>query len=220
MQRSALSQTIFGQSHWIEPRELIPVGMLLKGIPQNGKSPQESEVWSGAFMLGLGCLTERGYRPHQLKWAPEINGSLQRALLGDGELLMSRSNTIEKVGFVGTYRDIGQPCIYSDLMMRLIPNSRISARFLELLLQSAPVRTQIRTVASGTSGTMMKITGELVAKLSVADFSPTEQARCCALFDAVSSQLGVEELRASKLRNLHAGLAADLLSGRVRTVVG
>ena len=217
VQIDAISQAIFGRSWWAESQELIPVGTLLKSTPRNGKSPQESETWSGAFMLGLGCLTERGFRPNQLKLAPKIDDSLYHSLLVDGELLMSRSNTLDKVGFVGTYRDVGQPCIYSDLMMRLVPNSQVSARFLELILQSEPVRTQIRALASGTSGSMMKITGGMVAKLSVAKFSPEEQASCCYMFNAVASQLDVEERQVSKLRNLRAGLAADLLTGRVRT---
>lgn len=169
-------------------------------------------------MLGLGCLTETGFSPQQLKWAPEMDGSLRQALLADGDLLISRSNTEDRVGFVGRYRSVGHPCIYPDLMMRLVPRTQVSARYLELALQSGPARRQIRTLASGTSGSMVKITGEAVSKLAVPICSLADQARCCDVFDALSYRRNVEELRLSKLRYLRAGVAADLLSGRVSTV--
>ncbi len=67
-------------------------------------------------MLGLGCLTLSGFQPIQLKNAPKNDANLQRAWLKDGDLLISRSNTRDLVALVGIYREIGIPCIYSDLM--------------------------------------------------------------------------------------------------------
>lgn len=218
MHRQALSQTVFGRRSWHPALGVVAVGSLLVGPPRNGKSPHEGESWSGAFMLGLGCLAATGFAPQQLKWAPEVQGSLRQALLADGDLLMSRSNTADRVGFVGRYRNVGHPCIYPDLMMRLVPRTQVSAQYLELALQSGPARTQVRTLASGTSGSMVKITGEAVSRISVAICSPEDQARICDLFDAVSQARNVEELRCSKLRNLRAGVAPDLLSGRLRTM--
>ena len=218
MHRQALSQAVFGRRSWHPALGVVAVRSLLVGPPKNGKSPHEGESWSGAFILGLGCLTATGFAPQQLKWAPEVQGSLRQALLADGDLLMSRSNTEDRVGFVGRYRNLGHPCLYPDLMMRLVPRTQVSAEYLELALQSGPARTQIRTLASGTSGSMVKITGEAVSSISVAICSEEDQARICDLFDAVSQARSVEELRCSKLRNLRAGVAADLLSGRMRTV--
>ena len=218
MRRQAVSQAVFGRRSWHSALEAVVVGSLLVRPPRNGRSPHEGERWRGAFMLGLGCLTESGFSPQQLKRAPEVDGSLRQALLADGDLLMSRSNTEDRVGFVGQFRSVGHPCIYPDLMMRLVPRTQVSARYLELALQSGPARRQIRTLASGTSGSMVKITGEAVSKLSVAICSPADQARYCDAFDALSDRRNVEELRLSKLRDLRAGVAADLLSGRVSTV--
>ena len=218
MHRQALSQAVFGRRSWHSALETVAVGSLLVSPPRNGKSPSEGESWRGAFMLGLGCLAVTGFTPQQLKWAPEVHGSLRQALLADGDLLMSRSNTEDRVGFVGRYRSVGHPCIYPDLMMRLVPRAQVSARYLELALQSGPARRQMRTLASGTSGSMVKITGEAVSNMPVAICSPADQARFCGLFDALSEARNVEELRALKLRDLRAGVAADLLSGSVSTV--
>lgn len=218
MDRQAVSQAVFGKRSWHSALEVVAVGSLLVSSPRNGKSPHEGESWNGTFMLGLGCLAATGFTPQQLKWAPEVHGSLRGALLADGDLLMSRSNTEDRVGFVGRYRNVGHPCIYPDLMMRLVPSSQVSPRYLELALQSGPARMQMRRLASGTSGSMVKITGEAVSNMSVAFCSPADQARFCGMFDALSEARNIEELRLTKLRDLRAGVAADLLSGRVSTV--
>ena len=217
-QRQAVSETVFGRDSWRGRTELLPIGNVLLSRPRNGQSVRESATWNGAHILGLGCLAEYGFSPQHLKWAPKITGSLHRALLVDGDLLISRSNTEDRVGFVGRYKSVGTPCLYPDLMMRLRPRKHFCARYLELALQSRPARRQIRNLASGTSGSMLKITGEAVSRLCVPIYSPGEQARFCKAFDALADRRRVEERRLQKLRDLRSGLAADLLSGRVRTV--
>ncbi len=97
---------------WDSPR----VEEVLQHRPKNGYSPKESDEWTGTVMLGLGCLTLSGFQPIQLKNAPKNDANLQRAWLKDGDLLISRSNTRDLVALVGIYREIGIPCIYSDLM--------------------------------------------------------------------------------------------------------
>ena len=218
LQRQAVSQATFGVTSWRITRNIVPVERVLACPPKNGQSCREAASWSGAFMLGLGCLTESGFAPRQLKWSPRIDDSLCQALLADGDLLMSRSNTADRVGYIGRYVSVGEPCIYPDLMMRLVPREQVLARYLELALQSEPARSQIRVLASGTSGSMLKITGESVTRLCVPICSLANQERLCAAFDVLASRRNVEELRLSKLRDIRSGLAADLLSGRVRTV--
>ena len=217
-QRQAVSETVFGRDSWRGTTEILSIGNVLSSRPRNGQSVRESASWNGAHILGLGCLTEYGFSPQHLKWAPKITRSLHRALLVDGDLLISRSNTEDRVGFVGRYKSVGTPCLYPDLMMRLRPRKHICVRYLELALQSRPARRQIRNLASGTSGSMLKITGEAVSRLRVPICSPGEQVRCCKAFDALADRRRVEERRLQKLRDLRSGLAADLLSGRVRTV--
>ena len=96
--------------------EVLPISLVLAQPPKNGYSPVESTNWNGIYMLGLGCLTNDGFRPKQLKYAPKVDSSIEAARLHDGDFLISRSNTRSLVGLVGIYRDIGESCIYPDLM--------------------------------------------------------------------------------------------------------
>ena len=195
------------------------VGELLSCRPKNGHSPQEADNWTGTWMLGLGCLTSSGFAPRQLKAAPKNDPALVPALLREGDLLMSRSNTRELVGLVGRYQDVGAPCTYPDLMMRLVPNEKVSAAFLELALRAPSSRRQIQSMASGTSGSMVKIGSATVINLKVVVPPGDEQGRIVAAFRAFKLRIAGEADNLRKLRFLRAGLMNDLLTGSVRVKV-
>ncbi|MDR7279906.1 type I restriction enzyme S subunit [Catenuloplanes atrovinosus] len=192
---------------------------LLAGAPKNGYSPREAETPTGTLMLGLGCLTPRGFVPRQLKHAPSGDSALRRAILVDGDLLMSRANTRELVGLVGRYKSVGFPCIYPDLMMRLTPTNEMRAAFLELILRSPSVRKQIQAYAVGTSESMVKISAAVVLNLRVAVPCLEEQDRIVATFLRCDAQLNALTQKQEKLQRVKRGLMEDLLTGRVRLPV-
>jgi type I restriction enzyme S subunit len=192
------------------------VGEVLARRPKNGHSPPEAGEWTGTWMLGLGCLTPSGFAPRQLKPAPRDDPALVPALLVDGDLLMSRSNTREFVGLVGQYRDVGAPCTYPDLMMRLIPNGEISKAFLELALRSHSCRRQIQSLASGTSGSMVKIGSATVMNLKIVVPEKDEQERIVSAHASFKERIAQEVKELQKLKLLRSGLMDDLLRGKVR----
>jgi len=197
--------------------QVRPLSSWLVGGPKNGYSACEVEGWTGTLVLGLGCLTPDGFSPLQLKSVSPHDVNLKRALLHDGDLLISRSNTRELVGMVGVYRDVGMPCLYPDLMMRLSPTGATSAVFLEVVLRSQAVRAQLQAAASGTSGSMVKINSTILRNVLVPMPPLAEQQRILAASTRLSGRIGGEHDTAQKLKALRTGLLEDLLSGRVRT---
>lgn len=196
--------------------EILDLGTCLAENPRNGYSPSEVDWDTGVSMLGLSCLTEDGFQPLHLKHAPVWDGKFDAATLADGDLLMSRSNTRDSVGLTGIYRDIGRPCIYPDLMMRLRPSTMVYAEYLDCLLRSPLMRKQIQRVASGTSGSMVKINARSVSSLMVALPGSVEQSRILEAVARSSVLLASEERILHKLRAIESGLMDDLLTGRVR----
>ncbi|MBM9401900.1 restriction endonuclease subunit S [Gluconacetobacter azotocaptans] len=194
--------------------EAVLLGDQLIGGPRNGYSPQDAGRETGVKMLGLGCLTEDGFEPHQLKNAPE-SVVLHPARLEHGDLLISRSNTMAMVGRVGRYRDVGAPCIYPDLIMRLVPCMKYQPDFLELLLQSERTRRQIQNVAVGTSGTMVKINSKTVRALLIPLIGKDEQERILDGLSSITTKLALESAELEKLRLQKSGLMDDLLTGRM-----
>ncbi|MEW1599909.1 restriction endonuclease subunit S [Streptomyces sp. NPDC093808] len=178
-----------------ETREMVPLRHYLTEPPRNGFSPVESAHWTGVQLLGLGCLTPDGFSPRQLKNAPLSVNVNHPAILRDGDLLMSRANTRELVGLVGRYRNVGSPCIYPDLMMRLRTAENCLPEFLELLLRSPWVRQQIMRRAQGTSESMVKISADAVQSIIVPDVCLEEQYRIIhALKTVTDFERFIEEL--------------------------
>lgn len=201
---------------WL-PREWQQ-GMLERWLlapPKNGYSPREVDHWTGQLMLGLGCLTSDGFSPRQLKYAPDGDPKVAAASLTEGDVLISRANTRELVGLAGMYHDVGHPCSYPDLMMRLRPSVEMDARFLELSLRAPLVRRQIQANAVGTSSSMVKISGQIVRRLEVALPDKNEQERIVDIEDTVQRRLKVEQHYVGKLLVMKAGLMQDLLTGQV-----
>lgn len=188
----------------------------LDGKPKNGYSPNKSGRWTGVQMLGLGCLTSEGFRPTQLKAAPHGDERLVSALLSDGDLLIGRANTRDLVGWAGVYRDVGTPCTYPDLMMRLRPSVETSAEFLEFVLRSPQQRSQIQAQAVGTSGSMVKISGKIVSNLAVAMPDKTEQDSVLRRLVSADARLNGEIEHLDLMQQVKEGLMDDLITARVR----
>ncbi len=207
-------------SGWIpEEWSSEPMSAFLVGGPKNGFSPREVDEWSGLWTLGLGCLTQDGFRPNQLKMISLGWGACTDVLLAEGDLLMSRSNTRDLVGFCGVYAEVDGPCIYPDLMMRIRPNIRTSVHFLEALLLSPLMRIKISGAAVGTSGSMVKLNSRSVLSLILSMPEKGEQSRILEVLAGPRQRLASLDADLSKLHQLKQGLMHDLLTGRVRVKI-
>ena len=192
------------------------VGVNLAKPPKNGYSPQESDAWTGTMMLGLGCLTPNGFRPIQLKYAPPTQSQVEKALLSEGDFLISRSNTRDLVGLVGIYRDIGEPCIYPDLMVRLAFNDDVDTHFMEHVFRSEKIRYQLQSAATGTSGSMVKINAAIIKSILFQKPGHDEQLRILRVIEKHQQSLNEWREQLSKSSALKRALMQDLLTGKVR----
>ncbi|WP_155996918.1 MULTISPECIES: restriction endonuclease subunit S [unclassified Thioalkalivibrio] len=194
--------------------EQKPLEKGLAAGPKNGYSPIEVEDWQGVYVLGLSCLTRFGYKPIQIKNAPR-SSLASSALLNNGDLLLSRSNTPERVGLCGIYRDVGYPAIYPDLMMKLQLNANLLPEFIERYLLSPNSRKRLGAVAVGTSGSMVKLNSSDIRRFAVPFPSIEEQRNIVSMLSPVERKLTVLERQREKLQQQKSGLMHDLLTGKV-----
>ena len=132
---------------------------------QNGYSPNCPKEPNGNWILSLGNLTENGFDPTQAKPAPVEDMRVKDFLLESGDFLISRSNTLYKVGRTMLFRGEIENCSYPDLLMRFrVDEHQISNEYLESYLKSSFVRKYIQSCASGTSNSMMKINKKVTEK--------------------------------------------------------
>lgn len=190
------------------------LGEVLAEKPKNGYSPSEVQEWTGLLALGLGCLTSEGFLPRQLKQIPN-SPVARRFRLADGDLLMSRANTRELVGLAGRYQDVGQPCIYPDLMMRLRPDEqRCLSAYLEMALASSSVRAAVRAEAHGTSESMVKISAGVVEALHIPLPSLERQREVVEVSALLDNRIVKQQAVIAKLRTVQQGVCEDLLGGQ------
>src|ERR1041384_567721 len=97
------------------------LGELLREPIRNGYSPNCPSHPTGKWILHLGAVTPHGYNPVAVKPAPLEDPRVDATLLEVGDLLVSRSNTRERVGLAGVYSGSPAPCGNPDLLMRVRP---------------------------------------------------------------------------------------------------
>ncbi|WP_329540367.1 restriction endonuclease subunit S [Streptomyces sp. NBC_01358] len=193
---------------------LTQLGEVLVEKPKNGYSPSEVQEWTGLLALGLGCLTSEGFAPRQLKQIPN-SPVARRFRLADGDLLMSRANTRELVGLAGRYQDVGQSCIYPDLMMRLRPDEqRCLSAYLEMALASSSVRAAVQAEARGTSESMVKISAGVVEALHIPLPSLERQREVVEASALLDDRIVKQQAVIAKLRTVQQGVCEDLLGGQ------
>lgn len=144
----------------------LSLGEVMTGKPRNGWSAKCDNEESGIPILTLSAVTRFKYRETAFKRTslPTTEGAYYWANKGD--VLISRSNTLELVGHASIYNGKPSPCIYPDLMMRLPLNlDLVYPEFLIYWLQCKSVRDYIKANAKGTSPTMKKINQNTVMKI-------------------------------------------------------
>lgn len=188
---------------------------------RNGYSPVCPQDPTGAWVLGLDALTDSGFNAAGAKPAPIQDQGLLPFRLELNDILISRSNTPELVGRVGRYTGNPEHAYYPDLMMRIrVISARVLPEFAELLLRSAVGRQWIKSRASGTSGSMVKIKRRDIMTMPVRLPRPAEQEAIVAAVSASSAAIAASQEKELQLRELGKCLLQNLLTGKVRIPEG
>ena len=139
---------------------------VLEGKPRNGWSAKCDNRAEGIPVLSLAAVTGFQYRKDAFKRTTEPTSENAHYWLESGDLLITRSNTPDLVGHAAIYDGDPTPCIYPDLMMKLVVNERRAiTRFVWLWLQTTTARDYVRLHAKGTSSTMKKISQPIVMSI-------------------------------------------------------
>ena len=139
------------------------LGDILLEKPRNGWSPYCDNVDDGAAVLTLSAITGFEYRADEFKRTSLPVNENAHYWLAPGDLLLTRSNTLELVGHAAIYDGEPTPCIYPDLMMRLRINEALASKeFVHWWLRGGMARRFIMSNAAGTSPTMKKINSRIV----------------------------------------------------------
>ena len=193
---------------WRE-RRLGDIGKVVGG---GTPSRERAEYWAGdirwltpAELTGISqkyvsetkdCITELGLATSGARLLPQ--GSL---------LVTSRAS-------IGSCALAGVPMATNQGFKNLVPSAEVDPSFLFYLGRT--LGREMTRRASGT--TFLEISGREFGRITVSLPPLEEQRRIAKILDTIDETIRANERKRDKLRHLRSGLAADLLSGRVRTV--
>jgi type I restriction enzyme S subunit len=181
--------------------------------PRNGWSPRCDNRETGVPVLSLSAVTGFRYQEHAFKRTSQPTVEDANYWLRDGDLLITRSNTQELVGHAAIYNGFPSPCIYPDLMMRLVVDeNRVNKRFVLTWLRSPIAREYITRNAIGSSHSMKKISQSTVMKIPFpTNLHVHDQQRIVARLDEEQEKVdAIQRMQAASAAELYALLPAVL----------
>jgi type I restriction enzyme S subunit len=199
-----------------EEWDVVPLRECLREPTRNGYSPVCPATPTGKWILHLGAVTFDGFNHQATKPAPLDDRKVDANVLELGDLVVSRSNTRERVGLAGLYRGAPSPCSYPDLLMRVRPAARLLPEFLESVLLSPRARSFFSSSARGTSESMVKINRDLLESLPVQVPPKDEQLAMSDALTLLADRRGAELIALAGMRGLRLALMSVLLTGEVR----
>lgn len=183
---------------------------------ENGKSPQcearpaSVQEWGvlkvGAVSFGVFDETENKALPNHLE--PQIQYEVK-----PGDFLMIRANTKELVGACAFVNSVRPHLLLSDKVFRFHfrEGREIDLVFLDYLLKSPIVRSQIEVMATGTSPTMKNISKAKVLSIKVPSYPLEEQKRIVSVIEKLQGKVKyLYELQRRSLTEIEAVLPSVL----------
>jgi type I restriction enzyme S subunit len=182
---------------------LRPLSSFLREPLRNGHSATASSDPNGIRTLTLTAVTVGDFSERNTKITCADAYRVKDLWLEPGDILIQRSNAPELVGTSKLYRGDRNYAIFPDLMIRVRLNDEADPRFIELVLQSEPLRQYFKGRAKGMSGSMPKIDQETISEAPIPHFHIPDQRRIVAEIEKQFTRL---EAGVAALRRVQANL--------------
>jgi len=215
-----LTQT-FRQLQAGDNTSVMPLSMILSEQPRNGWSPPaEYQTGTGMPVLTLSSVTGFVYDGSRVKMSSAPTNDNAHYWLREGELLITRSNTIQLVGHVAIYDGTPKQAICCDLIMKMKVNPKKAlTRFVYYCLRSADMRDHISSRAQGANATMSKIGKSVVQNIPITVPSLSSQEAIVQKLDETlmeSDRLAsVQRMKLQRLKELKQSLLHEAFSGKL-----
>lgn len=197
----------------------VPIASVVDGI-DSGKSVQtkgEAPVPGTARVLKLSAVQLGHFDADEAKRLDDSSGYTTTHRVRDGDLLITRSNTPERVGYVAVASEVPPETYLPDLIWRIRPDeSRCLATYLGHLLSATEFRARITASASGTSKSMQKINKRNFGSIKVpVQDSITEQEAYVAKCDGMANAVRMVSAELTHLRSFRSTLLTSLLNQEI-----
>jgi type I restriction enzyme, S subunit len=187
----------------------VPFEQVWARSPEGGWSAAPVDEDTGRFVLSLAALGPEGYRLGHYKNVPDTP-EVRAALLGRGDLLVSRANTADTVGRAGIFSEDRTDISFPDTMMRLWLKPTVLPQFAEVVLLSNHGRRHMRRTAAGSATSMVKINRKTLGRFDFPDVTVDAQREMLELLGEVDSALTSQDDEARHLDALRGAISAEI----------
>jgi hypothetical protein len=175
-----------------------------------GRAPTTGEP----SVLKLSAVRPGRFRPEEAKALPTDIVMPEAAVVRVGDVLITRSNTPETVGYVCLVDRVSPKTYLSDLILRLHPRPDLLPGYLAEALVTDDARAQIMGSARGTSGSMRKISRATIREVEIPlPVSVEAQRVVVALLTAAAHVRDAAHNTAERTAALRSTLLGSMLSG-------
>ena len=190
-----------------------PIGEVLTGIESGTSTKPVGGDGEKVFVLTLAAIRPGRFHRSEIK---DVGAAAlpTKARLVESDLLITRSNTPDRVGYVCVARDVPDNTYIPDLVWRLVTDeSHVTKDYLEQALSSTRLREAITRSASGTSQSMRKINKAGFARIQVPIPGIEVQEEYVAPLRQLAGVRAEYDSHLARLRVLRSNMLAALLSG-------
>ncbi|WPG36741.1 hypothetical protein [Variovorax sp. EBFNA2] len=197
------------QPNWV-PLTSVISGFEAGSSPQCEARPASADEWG---VLKVGAVSFGTFDERQNKALPQGMVVDHRDEVCEGDFLVSRANTPELVGACCIVGDVRARLLLSDKTLRakFRSSAPVSPAWLNWILKSPALRSQIERSASGTSPTMKNISKARILALLVPAHTEVEQRKLVSEVDELDKETEqLKRLQARTRTELDALLPAIL----------
>jgi type I restriction enzyme S subunit len=201
----------------IQPLSTVVEG-LLAGISVNSSDDALDATEGGKGVLKTSAIFDGHFDPSEQKAIALRDLGRARLSPKQGAVLISRMNTPDLVGECG-YVETDMPDLFIPDRIWMTAYRRdveLSKRWLALLLSSKPIKTRIKGIATGTSGSMKNIAKDAMLGLLLPFPTPPEQKAIAEALTDVDASIAALSRLIAKKRDLRQGAMQRLLTGQTR----
>ncbi|KPQ32152.1 MAG: type I restriction enzyme, S subunit [Phormidesmis priestleyi Ana] len=132
-------------------------------------------------------------------------------VLDDGDILLNFINSVEKIGKVCIFKEIGRPCIYTTNLFRIKPSELTTQEFLYFLLSSGGVEKEIKAITKPAINQASFTTGDFLG-IQVKLPPIIIQNKIVKILEAIDRAIASTEALIEKYQHVKAGLMHDLFT--------
>lgn len=182
-----------------------------------GKNVAKSETQTEFRVLKVSAVTSGTYKPDESKYLPVDFRVPDSSVVRQGDLLISRANTVELIGATAYVWHTPENIVLPDKIWKFVWKSdvEIEPLFVYHLSRKTGFRRALSSRASGTSGSMKNIAKSKLLGLSI-PLPPIDlQHRFATIVEAVEQQKARLRAHLAELDALFASLETRAFNGEL-----